>query len=338
MLWHNTTTQNNRLFRLASLSLFLSVVLTTALSLVSSFGENVWLELFSHFKVQYSILILTLSFLLLWTRRKILTIISLFCLALVLSELITWYIPQTQHLENTAVDLRIFSSNVNTKNQNFAQVLSLVRQEQPDIAVFMEVNDNWIKQLNSLTDILPYSYAKANSYNLGIAVYSRRKLENIFIKLFGNSNNPSIVGNLTVNEQIISLIATHPPPPKPHIFKSRNQQLKEISQYIKSLSTKVIMVGDLNITMWSRYYKIFINQTKLKNSRQGFGILPTWPLKTIYPPYSGIPALFTWFLSIPIDHCLISSEIQVVKIRTGSSIGSDHRPLITDLAIPKIKS
>lgn len=338
MLWHNTTTQNKRLIRIASLSLFLSIVFTTALSFLSSFAGNIWLELFSHFKVQASLLILTFSLGLWWTRRKIFTLLSLFCLVLVLTEIITWYIPQTKVTKNLAVDIRILSSNVNTKNQKFDQILSLVRQENPDIAVFIEVNDNWIKQLNSLTDILPYSAVKANSYNLGIAVYSKSQLENTSIKFFGSSNNPSIVGNLTVNEQVISLIATHPPPPLPTIFKYRNQQLNEISQYIKTLSTKVIMVGDLNITMWSRYYKLFVDQTKLKNARQGFGILPTWPLKTTYPPYSRIPALFTWLLSIPIDHCLISPELQVVNIRTGSSIGSDHRPLIIDLAIPQTKS
>jgi endonuclease/exonuclease/phosphatase (EEP) superfamily protein YafD len=42
-------------------------------------------------------------------------------------------------------------------------------------------------------------------------------------------------------------------------------------------------------------------------------------------------------LSIPIDHCLISPDIKVVNIRTGPNVGSDHRPLITDLIIPEKK-
>ncbi|HEY9832845.1 MAG TPA: endonuclease/exonuclease/phosphatase family protein, partial [Stenomitos sp.] len=114
---------------------------------------------------------------------------------------------------------------------------------------------------------------------------------------------------------------------------ARNQQLDEIGKYIKSLSTQVILTGDLNITMWSPYYKRFMSQAGLKNARQGFGTVPTWPLKTNYPPYSKMPILFTRLLSIPIDHCLISPNIKVAKIRAGSSVGSDHRPLITDLVL-----
>lgn len=77
-----------------------------------------------------------------------------------------------------------------------------------------------------------------------------------------------------------------------------------------------------------------MSKTGLKNSRQGFGLLPTWPIKTNYPPYAKIPSFLTGLLSIPIDHCLISPDIKVAKTRTGPNVGSDHRPLITDLLIP----
>ena len=333
----NANNRNNRLSNSIPYVLFLGIVLITLLSLVSSFWKNLVLELLSHFKIQYLILNIVLFSGLLVTRRKKLIFISLLCLSLVSSEIIPWYIPPTS-LGNHSDQLRILSLNVNTQNQSYSQVLSLVRREKPDVAVFMEINEAWVKQLNSLNDILPNTVANANPYNLGIAVYSKRKLENASVEFFGATNNPTIVGNLTINGQVVSLIGTHPPPPKPGLlFQTRNKQLDQISQYIKSRSNTVVMVGDLNITMWSRYYKRFISTTRLKNARQGFGTLPTWPTKTNYPPYSRIPSLVTWLLSIPIDHCLISPDIKVVNIRTGPNVGSDHRPLITDLIIPEKK-
>jgi endonuclease/exonuclease/phosphatase (EEP) superfamily protein YafD len=83
-----------------------------------------------------------------------------------------------------------------------------------------------------------------------------------------------------------------------------------------------ICVGDLNASLWSPVYLDFAKQTKLTNVRQGFGLLPTWPT------FMG----FNW-LMIPIDHCLVSSDICVVNAQTGERIGSDHLPLIVELKI-----
>ena len=328
--WRNSSSN-----RRASYSLFAAIIVTTLLSIIGSFGWQALLELLSHFKLQYFCLNLLLFGLLFLTRQRTLILISVFCLAINVLEIAPWYIPQPALGSNNSAQLRVLSSNVNVQNKNYSKVLSLVRKEKPDIAIFMEIDENWVNQLNSLKDILPSSVVKANRYNLGIAVYSKRNLEDGSIAFLGGTNNPSIVGTLNINGDNLSLIATHPPPPKPGaLFHVRNRQLDEIGQYIKSLSTKVVMTGDFNITMWSPYYKRFMSKTGLKNSRQGFGLLPTWPIKTNYPPYAKIPSFLTGLLSIPIDHCLISPDIKVAKIRTGPNVGSDHRPLIVDLVIP----
>jgi len=86
----------------------------------------------------------------------------------------------------------------------------------------------------------------------------------------------------------------------------------------------VIIAGDLNVSMWSPFYRSLIKQSGLHNARQGFGILPS---------QSGIAPQFA-ILSAPIDHCLVSSDIQVENFRLGSNIGSDHLPIIADLLIP----
>jgi endonuclease/exonuclease/phosphatase family metal-dependent hydrolase len=47
---------------------------------------------------------------------------------------------------------------------------------------------------------------------------------------------------------------------------------------------------------------------------------PTWP--TRFSP-----------LLIPIDHCLVSATVAVVKRSVGPNIGSGHCPLLVDLAL-----
>jgi endonuclease/exonuclease/phosphatase (EEP) superfamily protein YafD len=72
--------------------------------------------------------------------------------------------------------------------------------------------------------------------------------------------------------------------------------------------------------MWSPYYRKLVRDSGLRNARKGFGIIPTWPC--------GIP-----MMSIPLDHCLTSPSLQVNAIKRGKQVGSDHFPIIVDLAV-----
>ncbi len=315
--------------------LLLGILAISLLSLASHISWALYLELFSHFKLQYLGLSLILFTLLAITCKKPLILIGLFLVVINLTEVASWQLPPILGSTSTS-NLRVLSSNINIQNNSYSKVLSFVKKENPDIAVFMEVNGAWVKQLSSLSDILPYSFTKPNPYNSGMAVYSRMPLENAAINLFGTSGSPSIVSSLKINGKIVSFIAAHPPPPfKPDSFYSRNKQLDEIRKYVQQLTTPVVIAGDLNVTMWSPYYKRFVSKTGLHNARKGFGVLPSWPTKATYSHYSKFPGFVYQLFSIPIDHCLISPDIKVSKIRTGRNVDSDHLPLITDLVIPK---
>jgi endonuclease/exonuclease/phosphatase (EEP) superfamily protein YafD len=297
---------------------------------VSDRGWPQLLELLSHFRLQYFLLNLVLLLLLFLTRRKTAILIALFCVALLSTPILPWYNPLSR--SSAAGELRVLTANINTKNRSYEKVLTMVREENPDIAVFLEVDDVWVAQLQHLKDILPYEFGQANPYNLGIAVYSRLPLEDAAIDFFGTSENPSILTNLTVEGKAISLVATHPlPPVRRSFFHSRNLQLDQIGQYVQQLETPVVLLGDLNITMWSPYYKRFARNTGLQNARRGFGVLPTWPMPGTY---GVLPDLLHRLLQIPIDHCLVSSEVKVAAIHTGRDVDSDHLPLIADLVIP----
>jgi endonuclease/exonuclease/phosphatase (EEP) superfamily protein YafD len=110
------------------------------------------------------------------------------------------------------------------------------------------------------------------------------------------------------------------PPIGRHRIEGRNTQLQDIAAVMNSLPRPRALIGDLNISMWAYHYRLLIEQTGLRNARSGFGILPSWPVQ--------LP-----FAMIPIDQCLVSSEIEIVSVRTGPAIGSDHLPLIVSLRV-----
>lgn len=160
-------------------------------------------------------------------------------------------------------------------------------------------------------------------------VYSKQPLGNARVEFFGTERNASVIAQLAIAAQPVTLLATHPlPPAKPSFFQSRNQQLARISEYLATLENQIILAGDLNTTMWSPYYRRLAQRTGLHNAREGFGILPTWPTPGTY---RRLPGWLTLLLSIPIDHCLLSQGLEAVNVYTGSHIDSDHRPLLVDI-------
>ncbi|MEG4108548.1 endonuclease/exonuclease/phosphatase family protein [Microcoleus sp. S13_C5] len=317
---------NNQIISLKHVILkgfILAAIVNAILSVTGYLGEfNLFFELSSHFKLQYLLAGLSIFiFFALVRSKKTWLLVSAFCIILNLAEIVPWYFPAPAFAGVTpAHNLRIFHSNVLTSNRRYSEVISLVKAEQPDIAVFVEVSTVWAKELAVLSEIFPYSSNLQESERFGSAIYSKLPLENASIKAF-SKRRKSLFADVKFQGKIISLILVHPTVPiKQQSFVERNRQLAGIGEYAAQVKNPLIVVGDFNTTMWSPFYKNMVKTGNLRNARSGFGILPTWP--TFMP-----------LAYIPIDHFLVSKEIGVLKIRTGRNVGSDHLPLITDLVI-----
>ena len=82
------------------------------------------------------------------------------------------------------------------------------------------------------------------------------------------------------------------------------------------LSATLFLVG---LTTVAGFFSKFERDSQLRDGSKGFGLNISWP--AFFPP-----------LGIPIDHCLVSPGVGVCNRRTGQSVGSDHYPVIVDLA------
>jgi endonuclease/exonuclease/phosphatase (EEP) superfamily protein YafD len=80
-----------------------------------------------------------------------------------------------------------------------------------------------------------------------------------------------------------------------------------------------VVAGDLNMSPWSPFFRRFMKKSGLKDSEDSFGFQPTWPT---YQP----------ILYLPLDHVLVSRDIAIVDRRIGAKVGSDHLPVVVDLA------
>ncbi|PSB28055.1 endonuclease/exonuclease/phosphatase [Stenomitos frigidus ULC18] len=240
-----------------------------------------YLDLTTHFKRQYLLVgVFTLAAGWLWGDRRWrhgLLSVSLLCIALNLVEIVPWYVPQPASASSPAVPLRLLHSNMLVRNRHYDSVIALVRDVKPDIAIFQEVNAGWLTALEAIRDQLPYSYAEPNAVGFGNVIYSALPLEQPSVKFLGQTKVSSIVTRVKKGEKTVTLLTTHPPPPiRPALFQSRNQLLAGIAPYVRSQTSPVILVGDFNVSLWSPYYKRLEADSGLRNSRAGFGILPSW--------------------------------------------------------------
>ncbi len=294
---------------------------------IASFGGALHrlLELACHFRVQYFVVGIILTIVLVvfrdWRWLGVASVCAIANGALVLP----WFFggPSRELRERADPStFRVILSNVLTDNRNSESVLELIRREQPDLVVLQEIDDHWAEALRPLDDILPHSTVIPRADNFGIGLWSRNAPDEIEEMGFGEYEVPEIRARLSMGGRQVEIMAVHPVPPVgAGGFQERNAQLADVAVRVRKCPVPVVVLGDLNVTMWSPNYRRFIRDTKLTNARQGFGILPTWPT---WP---------TWLsaMKIPLDHCLVSPGITVKGIRVGGPVGSDHLPVIVDL-------
>ena len=263
----------------------------------------------------------SLSYFLL-TRRKLGIILCWFCIAINLAKIVPWYLNRPPIPVAEYQSLKAFSYNVLWNNKNYDRAIALITKEQPDIAIFQEVISGWSPALTALKSDFPYHI---ESEQQEMEVYSKFPLLDPETIVYGTYRG-SIAVDLLVGDRKVKFVATHA---YPQLYwgqggwEIRNEQLRDLKEYARNQQRPIIIMGDLNISMWSPYYRSAIQDSGLRNARQGLGILPTHSI--VAPQFAA--------LSAPLDHCLISSDIQVEDFRLGPAIGSDHLPIIAELLI-----
>ncbi len=277
-------------------------------------------ELVSHFRFQYLWCAILGGLALVWLRDFRWSLLALFAFGINAWEVLPWYFGKPQDVPGKTSTLKLLLSNVYTGNRESRPLLEFIARENPDIVVLEEINDRWKDELSGLSQGYPTSRVVPREDNFGIGLWTRLRAP-ILERDVGQDVVPSLLLQFPVEGKVVALLATHPVPPvREEMFQLRNSHFRALATWARSLSGPCIVLGDLNLTLWSPYHTRLLRDSALRNARQGFGVLPTWPTQ--------LP-----FLKIPLDHCLVSPAIQVRAIRTGPKIGSDHLPLIVELAL-----
>jgi endonuclease/exonuclease/phosphatase (EEP) superfamily protein YafD len=308
--------------------LIIATGILSCLITLAGFAGNFWwiFELATHFRVQYALALGAFVIILLQMRQgRWATIFGAFAL------LNTVVIAPTFWSDNLTARaagdklpvLRALLANVNVNNRDHERIRRAILELDPDVVVLLEATPWLLDHLHDLNERYPHRMAKPQDDPFGIALLSRHPFFSARVIHLRNTGPPAIVAVINASGHQFTVIGTHPWPPVSAVFaQGRNEQLHELATLIRQIPPPLLVLGDLNASPWSPYFMRLIADSGLHNSLQGRGIQPSWPVSW--------PLLWT-----PIDHALFSEGIQILQRKTGSTIGSDHYPVIVEFQVTR---
>lgn len=220
-----------------------------------------------------------------------------------------------------APKLRCILLNVKGANIGKGSIPDYIRGTRADVVVLTDVDEAWETVIQAMSKDYPNIITVPREDGYGVGLLSRLPMRAAQAFNAGEQLVPTVYGIVRCGDRQLLVLGTRfLPPAGTDDHWSRIEHMKGIVEGFSDPKYRVILLGDLNVTHWSPYFKEFAKVGRLVDSAQGFGIQPTWPVK-------GFP------MQIPIDHCLVSPCFKVLNRTLGPNIGSDHYPLIVDLEV-----
>lgn len=220
--------------------------------------------------------------------------------------------------------IRIMVSNVLMTNQRADLLLGIVRNADPDILITLETNAWWESRLAVLENDYPHNLKCPLENKYGMHLYSRLPLHDAQTRFLVDSEFPSMHALVTLRSgDRIRLHALHPAPPSPtenETSRERDAELVMVGRRAVNSAMPVIVTGDMNDVAWSATTRLFRKVSGLLDPRIGRGMFNTF--------HAG-----HFFLRWPLDHLFHSRHFTLVDIRRLNHCGSDHFPILVELAL-----
>ncbi len=218
--------------------------------------------------------------------------------------------------------IRLLVSNVKMSNRKYQPLIDLVVEQSPDIAVFMEVDEQWTSALETVTRGYDHVVACPQDNSYGMLLVSRFPFTESRINYLLNDHVPSI--DVTVQHPKsgnFRLFAIHPEPPLVNRDTvGRDAEIALVGKKVRDFSAPLIVTGDLNDVAWSPTTQRFKRISRLLDPREGRGMFNTFDARF-------------FFIRWPLDHIFHSSHFQLVRMQRMPFVCSDHFPMLFDLAL-----
>lgn len=300
----------------------LSLTCATLIALVLGLAGRCWwvLDLFSHFRLQYAVALGTLAMVLSALRWHKVALLAFAGSCAATVSIVGYTGGPSRTVHAAASTFRFATFNAFYLNQDVVRIGAGLEAIGADVVTLQELDVAKARALARHLPSYPHVYFDA-AHRYGAVIFSRWPIirqQTVELTPAG-SRAAQVV--LDWHGKAITVIGTHLYWP----FSARNVHLRDaalqrLARLAATIHGPVLIGGDFNITVWSPRFQDALAGSSLSDCARSHGLVPTWP--TFFAP-----------LSIRIDHCLASQDWQVVSVRTGPSLGSDHYPAITELTL-----
>jgi endonuclease/exonuclease/phosphatase (EEP) superfamily protein YafD len=315
--------RRQRLSRIGRGAIAFGVVALFVATCLGFAGDAHWyLDQFSHFRPQYVIWFALTLPVVIWWRRWVVAVLGVAGLGWNLAVMLPHAIAINKPLP-AAAPIRVVSFNLLQGNKTLGAVEQFIRDSNADVLVFQEVTPESAEVLRKLDPIYPGQHIRGRKHSKGTALLTRLPVKSTrFEATPGQELIGAVIGELDGPGGAFTVFGIHSH--KPTSAKgaaSQDSYFDWLAAQVAAERSKgraVIVAGDFNATPWSRGFKRFTAACPLLDTSRGVLFGATW---SYYLPYR-----------LLIDHAFVSDEWLLRRREVGPALGSDHRPLILDLA------
>ncbi len=215
--------------------------------------------------------------------------------------------------------LRVVTFNLLFGNDRIDGIDKFLNQTDADVVVLQEVTKDHLIPLHQGLDAR-YPHSRGE---FGLVIFSKYP-----IRADGRVDRPnypewiSLMARwveLDVNGTAVELVGVHLA--RPFYPVLQQQDVTMLTQFVLARKLPIIVAGDFNLTPWTDQLKRFTELTGLGRFNT-FHF--TWPMR--WRKYPIVPL-------VAIDNVFASPDFANIATIGGARLGSDHRPIIADIAL-----
>ena len=240
--------------------------------------------------------------------------------------LVAWGIFSRPPLPSAALpegtSLRFVSGNALMVNATPDRWVDEVLAFEPDVLVVQEFTPD-------IQAALAGRFAQSREHpawhSFGVGLYSRYPIRSEEVVRIGGVDWQR--AEIDVDGQGVTVWNVHTLPP----FTSHNHrmwlsQVATLTAAAEAHDGPLIVGGDFNLTRHHASYGVLTGPLTDAHRDCGRWVASTWPANgTVLP----------WLPRIRLDHVFLRGGVRCAAIREGVGAGSDHRPLVVDLVLPR---